>query len=767
MKKSRSKKQAEAQIESPITSEAPQKLSWWYWLLPPWILAALTALSYYPSLNYRFQFDDIANIQKLFSIRHSNFNSLFFNGPRWIPFWLNSINYQLGGFAPFYYRLFNVSFHIVTGIFVFYLVSIALSGLKKNSFFKQYSYAIAYTTTALFLLHPVQTQTVSYVIQGRMEGLAGLFVIAMGISFLKFAQANSLFAKVFFGSLLIISGFLSCGTKEIAIVSPFLIMLLDWFFVAEGDWQSFKKRLFIHAGIFIMIYGIYLYFLKPTFFTKLFGLKMEARNNIGNLLTERAGEKILPGHFFISQFKVVLHYIVMFLWPFTISVEYDWKLVTHFFAVDCILPLMVLLMLAAIIAYLLKKNNTNVIGFCALWFVIAVAPRSSIIPSSELLTDYKTYLASFGILLLLASGIVKIFSELTPYLIARISIINHARAQYLLVTLLALPTGFLTYNRNKVWRSSEEFWSNIIENAPGKARAYNNLGVALSEQGRVQEAIPLYKKAIAMDQHYPDPRNNLAVAYSMSNKINLAIETLKMAIKMHPYYPEAYNNLASFHITKKDFDTAEKLLNVAIKLRPHYGKAYFNMGKLQMEKQQYDKALQYFKTACTKADLDNEPGYTVYANTALGLKKYDDAIHALTKLLTFKPGSIDIMTKLASAYLSNANYEQATTLYNQLVQAQPQNAHAWFNLGECYLQTQEPNKALTHFEKAKGLRLPMPILDLRIIACLEQMGRINEAKGHLQMFVQREDAPEQMKKAAHASLAKLNQYQQAQEQVTA
>ena len=761
MKQSRStkKKHKEAHVESPIVHEA-QPLSWWYWLLPPWILSAIAALSYYPSLHYNFQFDDIANIQKFYGIRHNSFSTMFLQGPRWLPGVLNSINYQLGGFAPFYYRVFNVSFHIITGIFVFYLVLCALSGLQKNSFFKQYSYAIAYTTAALFVLHPVQTQTVSYVIQGRMEGLAGLFVIAMGVWFLKLTQAKSLFSKILFSILLIISGIISCGTKEIAIVSPFLIILLDWFFVAEGNWHSFKKRLFIHVGIFVLIYGIYLYFLKPTFFTKIFGLQMEARNNIGNLLTEKPGEKILPLHFFISQFKVVLHYIVMFIWPFTISVEYDWKLVTHFGAVDCILPLIVLLMLGSIIAYLLKKNRSHFIGFCALWFAIVIAPRSSIIPSSELLTDYKTYLASVGILLLIAAGIVKIVSELTPYLVARISFMNHARAQYLFITLLAMPTGFLTYNRNKVWRSAEEFWSNIIENAPGKARAYNNLGVALSEQGRVQEAIPLYKKAISMDRNYPDPCNNLAVAYSMTNKINLAINTLKAAIRMHPYYPEAYNNLASFYITKKELDTAEKMLQVAIQIRPHYGKAYFNMGKLHMEKQQYEKALECFKTACTKADLDNEPGYTVYANTALGLKKYDDAIQALTKLLTFKPGSIDIMTKLANVYLQNANYEQAIALYTQLTQRQPQNAHVWFNLGECHLHMKEPDKALNYFKQAKTLRLPMPILDLRIIACLEQLGRIDEAKGQLELFVQKDGVPEHMKKAAHASLAKLNQFQQ-------
>jgi len=58
-----------------------------------------------------------------------------------------------------------------------------------------------------------------------------------------------------------------------------------------------------------------------------FGLQMEARNNIGNLLTEKFTDKITPLHYCISQFKVMLHYIRIFIWPFGICIEYDWKLV--------------------------------------------------------------------------------------------------------------------------------------------------------------------------------------------------------------------------------------------------------------------------------------------------------------------------------------------------------------------------------------------------------------------------------------------------------
>lgn len=737
----------------------PLSPAWWHWIIPPFIISGLAALFYYPSLHYSFQFDDVANIQKFYNIRHGTFKTLFLQGPRWISYWLNAFNYSIGKFDPFIYRLFNVSFHLSTSILIFYSVFRALSRLKKQeSFFSRHALAIAYTTAFLFALHPVQTQTISYVIQGQLEGLAGLCIMASMMFFLIINQTQNSFTKFLATILLFVVAFLGCGTKEIMIVAPALILLVDWFFVAQGDWNSLKKRTWLHVSLFSLVGCMYLYFLKPTFFKDLIGFKMEARNNIGNVLTENPGEKILPMHFFISQFKVILHYVIMFIWPFNISVEYDWKLVKDFFAPDCLLPLLILLGLIGFLLHLFKKDNTNPIIFCFAWFFIAIAPRSSFIPSSELLADYKTYIASFGILLLLASGLVKLVTMLLDRVNheSAIPVLGRHQMQFALLTILALPIGYSTRKRNQVWRSSEEFWSNIIQNAPDKARAYNNLGVALSEQGKMNESIPYYKKAIGMDRFYPDPWNNLAVAYSVLGKFDLAIDTMKQAIKIYPNYPEGYNNLASFLIQKKSYPDAEKVLGIALQLRPYYGKAYFNLGKLHLEQGNHEKAFECFKAACTKGDLDNESGFTIYANISLSLKKYDDAIFAFTKLLEIKPGAMDIAFNLANAYFLGAHYPEAIQLYLKLSTINPNDGRIWFNLGEAHIYRQEPAKALEFFIKAKNTNFSTPNLDLRIASCLEQTGNIDEALKVLHDYMQKQNIPDQFKHLAMNTIAQLN-----------
>ena len=206
-------------------------------ILAPLSLIITTFIIYFPSLKYPFQFDDSANILKFYNIRHLTFSELFFSSSRWIIFWLNTINYKLAQFDPFVYRFFNLCFHLIAGLLIYYLLNSILSRFK-NKFFEKNALYISFLTTAMFLLHPVQTQTVSYVIQGQLEGLATLFVLSI-ISLFVFATKQNGLLKTFSYSMIFLLAFLSSGTKEIAIVSPFLVLLVDWFFISQGELKEF------------------------------------------------------------------------------------------------------------------------------------------------------------------------------------------------------------------------------------------------------------------------------------------------------------------------------------------------------------------------------------------------------------------------------------------------------------------------------------------------------------------------------------------------
>lgn len=708
-----------------------------YRIITPIILSIGATISYYHSLTYELQFDDIANITKHFNIRHYTFRNLFFSGSRWISYWINSLYYKIGKFNPFYYRVGNVTIHTLNGILIFFMLLTILTRFTNSSFFKRNALSLSFITALFFILHPVQTQTVSYVIQGQLEGLATFFMLSTVLCFLYIQQSTQLWQKIVLTCLFFALSFIATGTKEIAIVIPALVLLVDWFFIAKASWQNLKQRWWLHTGNMLIIIIAYIYFLSPKFFAQLFSLSMEVENNLGNVITQTYDQTIKPLPFFISQFKVILHYLWIYVWPFNISVEYDWVLSKGFFALDCIGPFLILSVLTYLIFKIMRYDKTNIVAFAALWFAITMAPRSTIMPSPELLVDYKTYPASFSVLFVITIILVKLFEWFKNHNRGLARYTDRYKIPQMAVILLTVIMAVGTTSRNIVWSSGLEFWGNIIKNAPGKIRAYNNYGVELAQKaGKFKEAIPYYQYAITMDKKYRDPYNNLAVSYAALKEYDKAIETLRQSLRIYPLYPEAYNNMASFMLDQKNYTDAEKALRYALKLRPYYGKAYYNLGRLYMETDQPELAWQHFKAACTQADLDNEVGFTTYAQLSVYTKKYDEAIFACKKLLEFNPGNTDACFNLANSYFMTNQFDLAIATYKQLIQANPADMRLHYNLAEAYFSAGNTSMALSHFEHLKTVPGITPNLFVRIAACYEKLGNPRKAKSNLEELLQ-------------------------------
>jgi len=641
------------------------KEQWWWYVGILLVLVAAAGIVYWPSLSYPFEFDDHANILKYFNVRHNTFSSLFLQSSRWVSYWLNAFYYSLlpagGHYNPMLYRAGNILFHIITGLFVFTVIRLMAVQATRNKFLQAHGLLIATLTAGFFLLHPVSTQTVSYVIQGQLEGIAGLFMLAMLACFLAYTYSNRTVWLILLYALIPIA----CGTKEIVIITPIMLMVIDWFFVAQGNWYNFKQRRWLHLSFLGAVLVLYIYLLKPLYFLNILGLKTALPNNIGNMLTPNAAEKITPYAFFISQFKVILHYVAIFVWPWSMSVDYDWKLSKSFFAPDSLLPFLFLCCVVYWLFKRLRRNPIDLVSFGVMWFLVAVLPRSSIVPSTELLADYKTYFASVGLLLLAACGVVYVWDKILQRLSS-----PHAAAVHTvgLVLLLLAAFGLAAYHRNTVWQSPEAFWENIILNAPAKARAYNNYGVALCEKRQYPESVAAFSKAIQLDATYPDPHNNIAVAYVSLRELDKAVTALQKSIALVPYQPETYNNLATVLMQKNDYGQVEQLLRHALTLRPHYGKAYRNLGVYYAQKGDYERAWQAHKDSCCKADYDNIDGFYMYAQCSAQLKKYDDALIGFQRVLAIDPGSFAARANLIQLYRMMKRPAEAEQLFQQTMQ---------------------------------------------------------------------------------------------------
>ncbi len=695
-------------------------------VFPPAVLVFLTGLMYWPSLNYPFQFDDIANIAKRFSIRTENTFSVWARNTRWVSDWLNNLNYRLGGFDPFWYRAFNLIIHLTAGIIVFFLTYALCNLLEKKQFFVKNALYISFTTAGLFLLHPVQTQTVSYVIQARQEGLASLFVLMTLLAYIKTMTTSHRMARLAYGSWFVSAALLSRGTKELVIVLPFLMLLVEWFFVAQEDWQVFKRRFAIGAAIASVFLLAVLYQHSWSFLKDVLSFNATTVNNRGNILTPDPFTIITPWMYFISELRVLVHYLAIFFWPFGISVEYDWKIASGFFTSQVLLPALFLTALFGMVIRFLWRKEQLIVTFGLIWFYLVMAPRSTIIASPELVCDYKTYLASYGVLFMMGVWLVQGAYKIAQQLKDRAIWLVSSEAQMALLSLMLLVVGIGSHERNKVWATAVDFWQDNARKAPGKARVHNNLGVALSEAGRYDESIPLYYKAISLDGYYADPYSNLAVAYSMQNKIDDAIQALRNAIHLFPEYPEAYNNLGTLLLQKGNKEEAEVALHAAIKLRPYYGKAHYNIARLHEERGELELSWESLKRA-VEGDLDVPEVYFKYGQMSLKLKKYDYAANAFEWVINKGEGQDQVWFNLANSYYMLERKDEARVIYERLVKNNPLDPRYAYNLAEAHFARNDFEQACELFKRVTSLPQPIAASFFRVANCYERMQQADEA----------------------------------------
>src|SRR5204863_5046930 len=124
------------------------------------------------------------------------------------------------------------------------------------------------------------------------------------------------------------------------------------------------------------------------------------------------------------------------------------------------------------------------LGFGILWFFLQLAPTNSIVPRLDVANERQLYLALWGLAVALVFQI-------------RESAIPMRIAQAALAMVLAL-LAIVSVHRQLDYRSEVALWSASVREAPGSARAWNNLGVAYAEQGDRQHALEAYSTALAL-----------------------------------------------------------------------------------------------------------------------------------------------------------------------------------------------------------------------------------------------------------------------------
>lgn len=178
------------------------------------------------------------------------------------------------------------------------------------------------------------------------------------------------------------------------------------------------------------------------------------------------------------------------------------------------------------------------IGFLGVWFFGILAPTSSVVPiATELAAERRMYLPLCAVVALAVMGGWSLLRRLVSHDRLRNGLAAGAAAA-LVVTL-----GGATIRRNQVYRSEEAILRDVIAQRPANARARYNLGIALAEHGRREEAMGQFIEALRLHPDYMEAHGNLGALLAEEGRLGEAMAHNLQALRLNPSSAEARNNL--------------------------------------------------------------------------------------------------------------------------------------------------------------------------------------------------------------------------------
>jgi hypothetical protein len=543
------------------------------------ILALLAIGLYWPSLNGPFVFDDPNAVSQSNLVRHLNPIPFVTLSTRPLTDYSYAINYALGGLDTLSYHLTNVLLHALNGLVV-YAIAWLTFGLPVLA--RRYGAArqgIAFAAAALFVVHPLATETVGYV-SSRSEVLVAAFVLLSILSFILAAVTDQPQRRRLYSTALLLFGFAGLASKESALTIVPALLLYDWLFLIPSAWRRSRVRLFALAAVPPAVGGLAL-LLKAIFSPSPMG-EYKATAGLGF-------DRFTPAEYLMTQFGVIAHYLRLVVLPMGQTFDYDWPLARTPLAVGVIVPFVLLAVLVAL-AWRLRRREP-LYTFAVAWTLLTLLPTSSMIPIADLAVERRMYLPLVGLALLgaawawdLGQWVAAQFGTAPQPAVAAAQTPAPVPAQrawpfWLVVGAALASLGAVTVTRAMLWGDAIALHEDGVAKAPGNPRVRLNLGVTylnLQQQDRAYdtllEAKRLYDRHESMQAF---PRIGAFIQYNLGavmfarGQIDGAEVELKRSLELGGQYlalrPMAKMLLSRIDAQRGDWKTAVADLTEALK----------------------------------------------------------------------------------------------------------------------------------------------------------------------------------------------------------
>lgn len=694
------------------------------------IILVLIPLAYSNILHAPFVLDDhfidpqkdVENIRILWiEARHITNLSFALN---------NSLGWGIAGF-----HIFNIFLHMLNVILIYYLFYLTLRLPSQQNSMSGILRFIPLFVAAVFALHPIQTNAVTYITQ-RATVLAAFFCLLSLIFYIKGAlSGNNKLSFVVFYPISFVFLLLGLISKEQVIVFPVIILLYDLFFLSSFQWKTIRHRLIFITGISVLIVFIAIFKFNA----------METLNNIVSIFA-RLNTPIPPNFWtatdvfwtvyqhILTEFRVICRYLSLLILPLPSRMVFDfgpsYPISTGLLSpVTTFLSIFFLVSLLALSIRYAKRHPF--FSFGILFYFIAISVESFIAIGSDIYFEHRNYLPSIGFFLSI--------SYITLSLIQKSG--YHRLSCVLILILLVLPT--LTYTRNSTWQSEESLWQDTIQKAPSNKRALFSLGYAYMENGKFTQALDIFKKSLNILPHREsfdlNVYSKLVELYFHLGRKREMLETIRLLeelssnrdMNLHTaalsfYIGNAYfwygdmeksgeflrnalpslrnkKNLFSAHILLGqielrygNFQQAQRHLELAQSLAPKSPVPLLHLGDLSYLQKDIEGAEGFYRNAI-KMDNRYTKAYIQLGRLYMAQGKHDSASDILKKALSIMPDDYSLLVSLGNLSFFQEDIDSAIYYFSRAVEIQPEKPTNYFNLGECYTRKGDTASARTYF----------------------------------------------------------------------
>lgn len=404
-----------------------------------------------------------------------------------------------GGLDPAFFHASNIGFHALS-VLTLYSLAFALLG----------SVPAAWFAAALFAVHPLGAESVAY-ISGRRDLLCGLFSLLALLAWWAFLGDRGKPRAIAQSGLLLFgagcAGLLALGSKESAATLPALCFLLVALWVRRDPSPMSPGRM---AGISLgLLLGLLLFVLTVA---RIYLPSLP----LGAGILEMAPLAPQPA----LTLQVLARYARLAVLPVGLSADYRppaWPLPAVGWDLAAAGHLVVLLGILGAGAWLLWRGR--VAGLGILWFFVALAPVSQILPYAEILSEHNSYLPLAG--LALAVG------DLSRSGAARRPVATAVVALALVGTL-----AVAAHARSRIWADDRTLWTATIEDRPDSIRGRYNLGLWLARARRLEEARDVFVETVRRSPKEVDVLQSLATVQGRLGDEAAAIEAAERSVEV-------------------------------------------------------------------------------------------------------------------------------------------------------------------------------------------------------------------------------------------